>query len=193
MHTSSQTRKSTPSLLLLSTLSFPPPSFPYHLFNHKSCIISRYPKRATPPSLYSYTFYPQTPAKEREGDSERVWDFWSRTGLGTALLPHIAHGPSLSVSLSLSTGCTYYFRRARRRRWRHSLLLISRNCCVMEKLWTTPFRTERERDENGVSTYLRTYYARELEPFFRPNLECLYRAGSWDFIRFSENFSNYAY
>ena len=52
---------------------------------------------------------------------------------------------------------------------------------------------ERERDENGVSTYLRTYYARELEPFFRPNLECLYRAGSWDFIRFSENFSYYAY
>lgn len=39
-----------------------------------------------------------------------------------------------------------------------ALLLISRNCCVMEKLWTTPSRP-RQRP-HYLSTYLRTYYAR---------------------------------
>ena len=43
------------------------------------------------------------------------------------------------------------------RRGAQALLLISRNCCVMEKLWTTP---SRQRQPHYLSTYLRTYYAR---------------------------------
>ena len=59
------------------------------------------------------------------------------------------------------------------RRGAQALLLISRNCCVMEKLWTTPSRPAAAA---ALFKYILTHLlctrrGRELEPFLGPNSE----------------------